>query len=248
MEGICRLRTGGPIWRHLSPALTIILVIVLTNPIRSAAAGAAWPDEKRLRGQVVHFEYIEPPVLPSLSGVVKTLFWRSERVRGRPQPGYAHYLWEKKQWFSTAQEIADYLRANSPLDATITGASTVAPLIAILSGRRIAANEVDTNSNRFMAGMITEEEFWRRVCNTKLAFVIGADNSYFSLESVARQKVMQQCFSMDRAFRDHDAALKIVLYRRLQDLSGQPHAALGDSVTYSQGSCCGIMSRIWTRQ
>ena len=225
VEGLARLRDGRP----AGPALAGVALLALTlaaTPIRQAANGTAWPDEQKNAGATVSFTWSEPPHLASLSGVVHLLFWRDHRTKGEVQPGTAHFLWSKKRWFSTAAEIAAHIRDTTPADATILGASTVAPLIALLSDRAIAANEVDTNSKRFKTGLLTVPELFRRACDTKLAILVSSPRSLFAAQTLSRIPLVRRSFTVDGIYDDrallHGGAQRILLLRRQGDLSAAP--------------------------
>lgn len=223
-DGLARVRGARP-----GTALLGIAFLALTlaaGPIRQSANARAWPDERANAGARVDFAWSEPPHLAALSGVVHLLFWRDHRTKGALQPGTAHYLWSKKRWFSTAQDMADHIRATTPADATILGASTIAPLVALLADRAIAANEVDTNSKRFKAGLSTIDELFTRACDTKLAILISAPRSLFAPQTLSRIPLVRRHFTVDRVVDDprllHGRPQRMLLLRRTGDLSAAP--------------------------
>ena len=58
-----------------------------------------------------------------------------------------------------AREVAAVVRESVPEDATIFGEFGIAPLISLLSGRRLAGNEVDTSEMRIFSGETTLDAF-----------------------------------------------------------------------------------------
>ena len=225
-EGARRLRDGLPAAVPISLAALVLLATLLSAPLRRAANERAWPSERTQAGRTLRFRYVAPPVLPGLSGLAHLLFWRDSRVRGELQPGYAHYLWSKKRWFSTAEQMARHIRETTPKDATILGASTVAPLLALLSGRAIAASQVDTNSKRFKTHLATVEELFDSACATKLAYVIGAEDSLFASRHLSRLLVISRYFSPEHTYYDpelrHFGSRRFVLLKRKGDLDAEP--------------------------
>lgn len=159
-------------------------------------------QEYEQRGGVKKFDWRPSPVLPAFDGVVRALFWHEERTQASLQPGYAWYLQSKKRDFESAQRIADYIRENSAPNETITGASTIAPLIALLSERDMAALILDTNTKRFRAGTLTRQSFFERVCKDRLRFVIGAPNSFFSPRRPSNHPTVDEYFPKTTVFRD----------------------------------------------
>ena len=130
------------------------------------------------------------------------MFWQPWRLRGNIESGIHHYLWSKKRWFSTAEEIAAVIASRSKGSETITGASTYAPLVALIANRRMAGDHVDTNSKTFKTGFVAESEFWQRACKDNLRFVIAAPQSWFTPASVQRKATIQRHFRLLQEFRD----------------------------------------------
>lgn len=196
-----------------------------------AGGDRAWIQENEHAGEAKRFQWIEPPLLPSLGDVVRVLFWRDERIQGSLQPGYAWYLQSKKRYFETAQEIADYVRDHSEPGETLTGASTVAPLIALLSGRELSALVIDTNTKRFKAGTLTRQEFWDDVCRDRVRFVVAAPQSFFAPQVPSNHPTVDADFRVAKLFRDrsikHWGEYRILLFER-----GTPDAPKGEPVCH----------------
>ena len=71
------------------------------------------------------------------------------------------------QDFDSAQEIADYVKANSRQEQTIFGDDSTVPLVSLLSGREIALNYADNNAMRYRSG-ITDMEATLRQLNDSI--------------------------------------------------------------------------------
>ncbi|MBM4354301.1 MAG: glycosyltransferase family 39 protein, partial [Deltaproteobacteria bacterium] len=97
---------------------------------------------------------IKDNVATPFSSLIRERMLPRCRFQGSMEPGLLHYLWKKKWYFSRAGELADFIRLNSEEGETLTGSSLLAPLLAMLSGRTMAAWFVDTNSKRFKTGMV----------------------------------------------------------------------------------------------
>ncbi len=181
-------------------------------PVNAAANRAAFPTElapgggSKGAGQLLRFEWIDAPGPKLLSDLGRALFWRDWRVRGNLESGVLHYLWSKKRWFSTADTIAATIASRSRGSDTLTGASTYAPIVALLAGRRMAADHVDTNSKTFKTGIIDEAEFWTRACKDNLRFIVAAPQSWFTVENMNRKSTVVRHFRLLEEF--HDPALR----------------------------------------
>ncbi len=181
-------------------------------PVNAAANRVAFPTElspgggSKGAGQLLRFEWVDAPGPKLLSDLGRVLFWRDWRVRGNLESGVLHYLWSKKRWFSTAETIAATIASRSRGVDTITGASTYAPIVALLAGRRMAADHVDTNSKTFKTGIIDEAEFWTRACKDNLRFIVAAPQSWFTVENMNRKPTVVRHFRLLEEF--HDPALR----------------------------------------
>lgn len=214
-------------WRRAAVWGACFLALSVFWPIKRYAQQRGYPNEMTHAGDRNEYTWTDPPVLPQLGFVVKTLFWKSFRIRGESEPGVRHYLWNKKRVFSESTEIADHIRANSAPGETIAGASAVTPLLALLSGRDIAAHVVDTNAKRFKTGLLSNREFFEAICDTPVRFLVGAPRAYFGAAMLNSLPVVRSQFRYDRTFNDRSVLYKkdfpIVLFRRTTEASGPPY-------------------------
>lgn len=205
---------------RLGAAFGILALFALWEPW-SAHANHVFPDEFEELGKVNPYTWTEPPVLPALAPVVRALFWEDSRLKGDMERGYKHFLWTKKRMFKSLPEIADWVRAHSEPDETIAGASTSAPIIALMSGRRLAAGEADTNNKRFKSGLLTEREYWSAVCKDNLRLVVAASRSYFTNERMQTMPTTRRWFRPATTIMDPELSYSgdypFTLYERVGD-------------------------------
>ncbi len=208
----------GPGWRGIAWPLLAVGLFWLHVPWAAWLGDRLWPDEARARGQVVTYDWRDPDILAGPAQVTRALFFAESRRKGEVTPYYRHYLWNKRLAFSTAQEIADYVRATTDPDETLTGASTLAPLVALLADRRLAGDEADTNAKRFKSGVLSEAAFFERVCSDRVRYIVSARRSYFHDDFMSKNPVVREFFARDRTFVDkklqHFKDFPIILYRR----------------------------------
>lgn len=201
--------------RNLVLPVTAILLAWAAIPISSAINSDLWPEETAAAGEKVTYEWRDPDILKGPAQLTKALFFVDHRLRGEVTPFYRHYMWNKSLTFSSVDEIADYIRNNTSPEMTISGASTLAPLVALHADRRIAGDEADTNGKRFKAGMITDAGFRDIICNDKITYLISASGSYFT--AAAMDKNFSDLFAMEKTFMDpelkHFAQFPISLYK-----------------------------------
>jgi hypothetical protein len=185
----------------MTASLTALLILALLPMFTLRHYGnKGFPQETEKAGTIRTFPWSVSSPIPSLDGLTASLFYKPYRIYGEVEDAKNHYLWSKKRSFSTAEEIAQNVRDTVPEGHSITGASTLAPLIALLSGRTMAGDEVDTNSKVFKTGMRSEREFWKMACADRVEVVVSATRSFFDPRRL--QKRMFPCI--------RDARCKIV--------------------------------------
>lgn len=184
------------------------LIFLAWVPINLQVDRAAFPSEfKRSKdtqgaGERLKYDWFANPAPEAFSQLTQAFAWKGWRVRGSLETGINHYLWNKKRWFSQAEAIADYIKANAKPGETMTGASDYAPLIALLSGMKMSGDHVDTNSKVFTTGTIPVSQFWDEACADGLTWVIIAPRSYFTDKDFARRPTSKDQFALDKAFVD----------------------------------------------
>jgi hypothetical protein len=220
-RAVAELRQGARLGPGARFALAALALYALTVPIENTALAAAYPDEAKNPGRVDRYEWEEPAMLTAFGPWVKALFWTDERRTGQRDFSFQTFLWTKQQHLSTLDEIASTVESGTTTDDTITGSSALAPLVALYTGRRVSADVVDTNGKRFATGNLSRDELWRRVCADRVAYVIGAPNTPFDPDELARDPVIREHFRLERTFRDakykRGRTVPIVLYRRKYD-------------------------------
>ena len=227
----CLVRRASA-WGELGVPAMLLAGFCLHLPLASWLNRSLWPEEQRESGTVVHYPWRVPARLGALAELSRTLFFSEERVKGTVTPAYQHYMWNKMLTFSTAEELAAYLRANTAPDETILGASTLAPLVALLAGRRLANDEADTNSKRFSSGLLTDEDLFARACRDKLRYILAAPTSHFMPQLMAQNETTSKYFVGEREVVDSTLLhfgkpFPITLYRR-RDVTGLPDGMVCD--------------------
>lgn len=208
-------------------AVTLALLCLSTMPLNNAANTKAYPSEFVVRGdskgagEVLTFEWLDAPGPAWISEFTRAVFWSDTRIRGNIESGVHHYLWNKKRWYSVADDMAAWIRDHTRPDETITGASDYAPLLALLSGRRLAGDHVDTNSKVFDTRMILIEKFWDDACKDNLKYVVVAPMSYFAAAQLPKRRTIMEHFVQEKVFRDpklkHWKDLEMELWVRKSD-------------------------------
>ena len=173
------------------------------NWIFAADRGKGTNYEWLSRGERREYRWIEPAAWPSVSGpVVRALFWRDHRIKGHMAPGYRHFLWQKSLHLSVIDDIAAFIRDNSAEDETIAGSSLVAPAVALASGRRIAAHEVDTNAKRFHTGLTDLPSFIDAICRDRIRFLVLSPSGSLNDRTASGTPSIRKWFRPVKRFAD----------------------------------------------
>ena len=203
-------------------AATSLLWLACLGPVFALdISRTRFPEELDSAGQVACYPWKDSFPANPFGGAVRSRIWRHCRIKGALEATVPRALWNKKHHFTMAHEIGAYIAANTDEGETLAGASMTTPLLAILSGRDIAAGFVDTNRKRFSAGLVTEEEFWETVCRTPLRYVVASPRSFFSPRRMSRHPVIRRYFTLDRIFDvptlKFSGRYPLVLFRRVAD-------------------------------
>jgi hypothetical protein len=114
-----------------------------------------WQDEMSKTEQERSRNYAwRDGVLPQgVNSFIRNNLWQDERVVGRRYFFWNYLLWHESRILDITDEAVKAVLAHTEAHGEIFGDSGTVPLLALLSGRRIAANEVDTNIQRYRSGM-----------------------------------------------------------------------------------------------
>ncbi|MGC8926701.1 MAG: ArnT family glycosyltransferase [Myxococcota bacterium] len=192
-------------WSASILTIAILIVLMMYKPISISLDKPLFGGDIKKDGERVEYQYNEPHFIGFISDLSHLLYYKDYRIVGKIEPFYRHYIWNKNLSFERAYEIADYIKSNSREYETITGASTIAPLLALLSNRRISAEEIDTNAKRFKSGLLTDEEFFRKVCSDNLRYLVVSARSYFSERYVGHSDFLRNSFVEEKRYSDPSA-------------------------------------------
>jgi hypothetical protein len=204
-------------WNAAGITVLMMLFFCLHPGVSKGKLKKLYPEEWKERGQKVEYTWKEQKNAGFLSQLNKSLFFHDERTKGEVTPFYRHYIWNKSLTFSTVDSIAAYIAAHTAKDETIGGASTITPLIALTSGRRIAADEIDTNTKRFATGSLTDKDYSERILKDKVRFIVSSPRSHFTETFMQNNPYFKTNFEPDTLFMDpqlvHFKDFPIRLYR-----------------------------------
>lgn len=98
-----------------------------------------------------------------VNDAVRSVIWSDQRTIGDQYWSYTYYLWHESRHLDVVDEITREIIARTDEGYSIFGDSGTVPLFALLSGRSIAAAEVDTNIQRYRSGNADPGDLIRRI-------------------------------------------------------------------------------------
>ena len=156
---------------------------------------------KRLKGTTSYYNWQNSPPLGYLNQVFKKLFWPQGRTISKFYLGVNYYLWHESRYLTIAPQMAQYVKTNSLPDQTIFGDSTTAPLVALLSDRKISADFADTNSMRFRSKTTTVEQCLNKIALQQPKFIIaGQRRGFYNLPGFKRY--IEKNYQKVKTFQD----------------------------------------------
>jgi hypothetical protein len=114
-----------------------------------------------------------PGMLPEpVSDLIKAMLWEEERIIGNTYYWWNFVLWHESLVFEIAHDIVEMIEKETSSEGEIFGDSGTVPMFALLANRQIAANEVDTNIQRYRSGNADPKELIARIDNEKTELII----------------------------------------------------------------------------
>ena len=168
------------------------------------------------RGKIYHFQ---TTVLPDVvEAWARYLLWRDERIIGEPYNTFNYVLWHESRVCDVVDEIVETIRKETSAEGEIFGDSGSVPLFALLSGRRIAGNEVDTNSQRYRSGSADPKELISKIDHPKTEMIILRHR--FGVAGVPEVRhLMETKYRRVKNVRSGQGRV-FILYKRRPDVDG----------------------------
>jgi hypothetical protein len=114
---------------------------------------------KRNGTAVTHYAWKPLRHLAFLDACVRAAFWQPQYDPHHPPMGVTRYLQHESQQITVAGQISAVVRQYSAPDDTIFGEADIVPLISSETGRRMAANLIDTSGYRISYGLSRIEDW-----------------------------------------------------------------------------------------
>ncbi len=115
----------------------------------------------------------QPSLLPdAVDELIRSTLWQDVRVIGEEYTRFNFYLWHESRVLNIVDDVVATIQKETSPQSEIFGDSGTAPLFALLTERRIAANEVDTNLQRYRSGNADPVELVKNIDQRKTETII----------------------------------------------------------------------------
>ena len=123
--------------------------------------------------------------------------------------------------FNGAYDIALYTESSLQQDETLYGDFGIAPTVALLSGRRIAANEIDSSIMRFEAGFSSLDAVLAAIEEDNVSAVLLRPGRGIGLYPPFKEYV-EEHYTLERRFMGADSGWDVEFWRRNPETSTLP--------------------------
>lgn len=153
-------------------------------------------------------------ILPrGLARFVQAYFWKNEREIGQSYWFFHYLLWHESRYLNNLDDMVAFIKKHTGENEEIFGDSGTVPLLALESGRRIAANQVDTNLQRYHSGHTDIKHIIRMIDTPKTRLVILRRN--FGIGSLDEIKLLvDQKYSLVKTSRNSEGVIWCFYERR----------------------------------
>ncbi len=169
----------------------------------------------------VHTYSFPPSPLPDwVTGLIRATLWRDDRVIGEVYHTFNFLLWHESRVLDIVDDVVTIIEAESSQDAALFGDSTTVPLFALLTGRRVAANEADTNAQRYKSGFVNPDEFVAKIDDPGTELIIL--RAHFGVAGLAQvRELVTEKYRVIKSMRSFDGRVYHV-FKRKDEWKGSP--------------------------
>jgi hypothetical protein len=164
----------NPIW--LISSAGIFVFFYLVSPRLEKRLNYYQEAMRNPEKRVSTYQWRDGSLPAPLNSLVKSVIWKDTRIIGEPYSSFTYFLWHASRVVDVLPEIAALVRSSSSDTDNLFGDSGTVPLVALLSGRSIAAKEVDTNLQRYKSGNASVVELIGKIDVPSTRYILLRDN------------------------------------------------------------------------
>ena len=118
-----------------------------------------------------------------MNEAIRAALWHDQRVIGTIYNRFTYLLWHESRILDIVDDAVKIIDSEVGAKGALFGDSGTVPLFALLTGRRIAANEVDTNIQRYRSGNADPKQLIEKIDHAQTEMIILRDR--FGITGVA---------------------------------------------------------------
>jgi hypothetical protein len=159
-----------PWFKGVAVVGALLVVVLVAYLVRVPVQRGLLP--KYVRKVDKPMQWSDAPLPGFANGFLQWCCWDDVAEAYQDYSTTQEILYHESRFFEEAEKLAEYVEANTDEDQTVFGDSSTAGIVALLSGRRLAADFADTNTMRFRSGITSADETIKQVEADNLALVL----------------------------------------------------------------------------
>jgi 4-amino-4-deoxy-L-arabinose transferase-like glycosyltransferase len=188
----------------------LLAVLLVANLVRLPVQRGLLP--KYVRQMDKPMQWSDAPLPGFVNGFLEWCCWDDVAEAYQDYSTTQEILYHESRFFEKAEELAEYVEANTDEDQTIFGDSSTAGIVALLSGRRLAADFADTNTMRFRSEITSVDETIKEIEADNLALVLVS--AHYARQRGGKTALRYGRFASVREFRrwledDYEEAYRV---------------------------------------
>jgi hypothetical protein len=160
-------------WYKKAVTISVMLVaVIIAFVVHIPVQRSLLPQYVRSKDKPM--KWADAPIPQFVNDGLRGCCWDDLAKAYQPYGTIQEYLYHESRYFEKAESLAEYVKNITRPDQTIFGDSPVAGIVALLAGRRLAADVADTNTNRFSSGLTSPDELIEKIDAPDLAYVVAS--------------------------------------------------------------------------
>jgi len=202
--------------KHLPFTVVTVLIFIVVSifSFKLESRLDYWDKEmaKPLENRT-HFYKWRDGVLPDfMNTAINYTLWDEKRVIGDRYFFFNYYLWHESRILEITDEVVEIILNNTSENAEIFGDSGTVPLFALISGKKIAGNEVDTNIQKYRSGVFDPAGLLFNIDSPKTEMIILRKNSGITGLTEIKELVAKK-YNLIKELKDQ-SGITLLIYKR----------------------------------
>jgi hypothetical protein len=193
----------------------VLIALIIISPKLETNLRYYDQQIKKPLEQRTHKYIWQPGLLPDfINSLVQKTIWKDERVIGDVNSSFTYLLWHESRIFDAVDEMVEESCQRTEQGDKIFGDSGTVPLLALLSGRPIAAKEVDTNIQRYLSGFADPDLLTKRIDDAKTKIII-LRHKFGVANLISIQRLIDEKYHLVKQFRTRQGHTYLMYERNI---------------------------------